>query len=142
MSRTYISLPLRRAIAREARYRCGYCLSPELLSGLPLTIDHLIPLSVGGSNEPENLWLACRSCNESKGNRTVGIDRETGMTVPLFNPRTQSWYEHFQWDENGTHILGLTPIGRVTVTMLNLNHEIIVMARGRWVTAGWHPPAE
>ncbi len=33
-----------------------------------LTIDHLIPLSKGGSNLLENLRLACVSCNRSRGN--------------------------------------------------------------------------
>ena len=33
-----------------------------------LTLDHLIPKSKGGSNLPENLWLACVPCNRSRGN--------------------------------------------------------------------------
>jgi 5-methylcytosine-specific restriction endonuclease McrA len=33
-----------------------------------LTLDHLRPLSKGGSNNPENLRLACLCCNRSRGN--------------------------------------------------------------------------
>lgn len=34
------------------------------------TIDHLIPRSRGGGNELENLVIACRECNEARGNIT------------------------------------------------------------------------
>lgn len=49
---------------REGR-SCKYCGSPG-----PLTLDHVIPRSQGGSDEPQNLVPACRSCNSSKGGRT------------------------------------------------------------------------
>jgi hypothetical protein len=45
-------------------YTCQYCakkLSPDLLS-----IDHLIPVKLGGHNEITNYVTACRSCNSSK----------------------------------------------------------------------------
>lgn len=32
----------------------------------PLTIDHIVPISRGGTNELENLQLLCRPCNTSK----------------------------------------------------------------------------
>ena len=34
-------------------------------------------------------------------------------TVPLFNPRTHRWDEHFRWE--GYYLTGLTPIGRATI---------------------------
>lgn len=36
-----------------------------------LTIDHVQPLSAGGSNELDNLQLLCQTCNERKGSRTA-----------------------------------------------------------------------
>lgn len=39
--------------------------------GLPLTIDHIHPVKHGGPSDPWNLALCCRSCNSSKGDRTL-----------------------------------------------------------------------
>jgi hypothetical protein len=52
----------------------------------------------------------------------------------------QPWIEHFMWNDNGTQIPGLTPVGRATVVALQLNRPLLVGARRRWVLAGWHPP--
>lgn len=38
-------------------------------ASLDLTIDHIRPLSRGGTNDPTNLRLLCRSCNSRKGDR-------------------------------------------------------------------------
>jgi 5-methylcytosine-specific restriction endonuclease McrA len=32
-----------------------------------MTIDHVVPLAVGGDNSPANLRWLCRSCNSGKG---------------------------------------------------------------------------
>lgn len=42
---------------------CDYC----KLEGLPMQIDHIIPLSKGGTNEISNLHGTCQYCNRSKG---------------------------------------------------------------------------
>jgi hypothetical protein len=66
----------------------------------------------------------------------------TGESVLLFHPRRQQWSEHFYWSEDGSEIIGLTPVGRATVAALNMNHPDIVEARRRWAKVGWHPPQE
>jgi len=140
MSKTYISRKLRRQVEEDARYRCGYCLTMQLIIGRPFVMDHIIPEAKGGKTVRANLWLACRRCNEFKSVRTHFIDSLTNVLVPLFNPRTQSWNVHFAWSEDGTQIIGLTATGRATVAALRLNNAEIVGARSLWVSAGWHPP--
>ena len=140
MTRRSLSPTLKQAIAVEANFICGYCQTAQKIIGLPLVIDHLIPITKGGTNAPDNLWLACRRCNEFKGAKTEEIDPLSGKAVPLYNPRRQSWPVHFAWDETGTQIIGLTAVGRATIVALRLNNDEIVGARSLWVAAGWHPP--
>jgi HNH endonuclease len=117
-----ISKSLHSLVRQRARFRCEYCHYPELLSTAPLSIDHLQPQSLGGNDEPENLALACRRCNERRYNFTAGIDPQTGETS-LFNPRQQQWLEHFMWSPDGQRIIGKTAIGRATCNRLDLNDE-------------------
>ena len=107
-----------------------------------LEIEHIIPRSKGGSNEESNLWLSCSLCNRNKGAKTTGVDPLTGEVLPLFNPRTQKWSQHFQWSADGTYINGISPTGRATERELKLNNEVAVEVRRNWVLAGWHPPEE
>jgi len=104
-------------------------------------LDHIIPETAGGETTRENLCLVCFSCNVYKRARQTGIDPLTQTEVPLFHPLRQRWSEHFAWNEDKTHIIGLTPCGRATVMALKMNNPIVVQARRRWVSAGWHPPA-
>jgi len=142
MSRPYISKSVRTKVAAQARYRCGYCLTSQEFSGAFLEIEHLIPLTWGGTQKEENLWLACSWCNRFKGSRVEGIDPLSRLRTPLFNPRRQSWSQHFKWSEDGTEIVGKSACGRTTIEILQLNNELIVAARRRWVSAGWHPPKD
>lgn len=135
-----VAAGLRQRIAKQAHNRCGYCLTQEVVSGIPLTMEHIVPKSSGGQSVEENLWLSCRLCNEAKGVRIEAMEMESNQIVPLFNPRTQNWKDHFAWSGDGTLILGRTPIGRATIAALFLNSELRVRARAIWVEAGWHPP--
>lgn len=137
----YFPEALRLRIEIADRQRCCYCLTSEANSGIPMTYDHIQPRSKGGDNSFENICLACRSCNEFKGNLIQAIDPITAELVPLFHPRRQKWSEHFIWSADGTRIEGLTVVGRATVVALRMNHPVIIGARRRWVSSGWHPPA-
>lgn len=124
-----------------AQHRCGYWLSPQHLVMARLEIEHIIPFAKGGTDDEQNLWLACPICNAHKSDRIEAVDPSTGVPVPLFNPRTQSWHEHFTWTDDGVHIVGKTPIGRATVEALHLSDDPdAIEVRGYWVLAGWHPP--
>lgn len=138
---------LYEAIRQRAQFRCEYCHYPELLSSAPLSIDHIQPQSFGGSDDLDNLALACRRCNERRYNFTTGIDLETNTEVPLFNPRQQEWSEHFVWSAKALKIIGTTPSGRATCNRFDLNDErreepFIQNARQQWVAAQLHPPVD
>ncbi len=75
----------------------------------------------------DNLALACPGCKLAKSDRTTAADPDTGREVLLFDPRTDTWDDHFGWDNH--HVVGLTPTGRATVAALNLNHARRVMIR-------------
>jgi hypothetical protein len=60
--------------------------------------------------------------------------------VPLYHPRRERWSAHFAWQADGLLIAGLTPTGQATVMALRLNRPLLVHARRRWISAGWHPP--
>jgi len=141
MSRPYIPAAVRRRVAESARYRCGFCQTQQTIVGVPLHVEHIFPLAAGGTSNEDNLWLACPVCNNYKGTQTHAPDPDTDDEVPLFNPRTQTWTDHFAWSDTGVEILGLTPVGRATVVALKLNQPFMCRARRRWVMAGWHPPA-
>lgn len=58
---------LRREIFRRDNYTCGYC--GHRGNSLTLHVDHVFPVSRGGSDDPSNLAAACWSCNLEKGSR-------------------------------------------------------------------------
>lgn len=119
----------RPEVARRARYRCEYCGYPEAASSTPLEVDHIVPEAKGGPTTLDNLALCCRSCNLHKHIKTEAVDPITGRTVPLFNPRTHQWPEHFVLNRDTGEILGLTPIGRATVEALVLNSAHAIATR-------------
>jgi 5-methylcytosine-specific restriction endonuclease McrA len=137
-----MSLPelLRQQVRDRAKNRCEYCLSHQDYIMGRLQIDHILPIVKGGTDDVNNLCLACELCNQSKWKQTEAIDPETQSIVLLFNPRTQIWKEHFKWAANGTRIVGLSSEGRATVSALKLNNPLAVRVRSNWVQADWHPP--
>lgn len=70
-SRAYIPPSVRQAIYERDGWVCQLCLDPvdrADLTGLwAASLDHIIPFSQGGTDEPENLRLAHRWCNSVRG---------------------------------------------------------------------------
>ena len=137
---SYLSTELRDQLLEVDNRHCAYCYTTEANTGQPMVVDHIIPQGRGGETSFENLCFACRRCNEFKGTITNAQDPLTGETVPLFHPRQQAWSNHFQWDDSGALLIGLTSTGQATVVALNMNNSVITEARRRWVSVGWHPP--
>lgn len=141
-----VSSSTRHQVRQRARGLCEYCHADERWQFVRFTIDHILPQSAGGSDEPDNLALACRNCNERRSNRCDAIDPESELLVAVFNPRQQEWNRHFAWSSDKLHIVGLTPVGRATVLLLDMNddrHErAVVRIRQRDIRDGFHPPAD
>jgi hypothetical protein len=133
---------LRARVRAQAENRRGYCLARQEYVPWVLELDHIVPKSKGGTDDEENLWLACHSCNLFKGDQTHGRDPLTGRRVRLFNPRRQQWKQHFRWSDDGAFIIGRTAYGRATVAALNLSNLVAVTVRRNWIAAGWHPPED
>lgn len=53
---------------KSQRYRCWWC--QQKLRGKPYHIDHRIPLVKGGTHTPDNIVIACPTCNLRKGGKT------------------------------------------------------------------------
>lgn len=118
----------RRRVRELAGDSCEYCHLPQEWSPLArLQVEHIVPRKHGGSDKVENLALACIHCNLHKGSNLTGIDPETDEIIELFNPRTQSWNEHFV--RSGAFVVGLTPTGRTTVRVMNMNSDEMIHLR-------------
>jgi len=72
-SSRYVSAETRTALLSAAQHKCAACPSTEHLE-----IDHIIPISRGGSSEPDNLQVLCRKCNRRK---RVQLSHETAEHV-------------------------------------------------------------
>lgn len=59
-----VSKRLRYEILRRDNHACRYCggTAPDVV----LTVDHVIPTALGGSDQPDNLVAACQDCNAGK----------------------------------------------------------------------------
>lgn len=137
---TRIKKDLEEKVRRRAKYRCGYCQTPQDLLAYKLEIEHLFPRGLGGETVEENLWLACRECNSHKAMKIRARDPLTKKLVKLFNPRGQKWHQHFDFGEDFTRVIGLTVCGRATVESLKMNTDWQTNARRAWITTGKFPP--
>jgi hypothetical protein len=114
-----MDLALVELVRRRAGGLCEYCHLPQQFSELRFHIEHIIPRQHGGTEDAENLALACPDCNLVKGPNLTGVDPGTHRVVRLFHPRRDMWAEHFALD--GALVVGKTPVGRATVSLLRVN---------------------
>ena len=109
-------------VRERAGHRCEYCQLQQAVSPLAtLHIEHILPKVHGGSDDPDNLALACIDCNLHKGPNLTGLDPQTNQVTELFNPRRHRWDDHFEW--RGIHVHGKSAIGRSTIRVLHMNSE-------------------
>jgi len=123
----------RQQVRQRAGGRCEYCGKSELFSPYAHHVDHILPVKKhGGSDELVNLAWACFDCNTNKSGSISGYDE--GLLIPLFNPRTQVWQDHFDW--NGAILVGTTPVGRVTIRVMGINDPDRIETRRELMEAG------
>ena len=121
-------------VRRRARGICEYCHLPESISDLRHVVDHIVARQHKGRTVSANLALACGRCNRHKGPNIAGIDPRTRRLVPLFNPRTDRWADHFRW--KSARLVGLTDVGRATIEILAINHPYRLAARRVLIESG------
>lgn len=66
--REAIGARLRFEILRRCNFACYYCGVPASLGVKQLHVDHVVPVALGGTNDPWNLVAACWDCNAGKTN--------------------------------------------------------------------------
>lgn len=125
----------RQFVRKRAGDVCEYCRIPqEATPAISFHVEHTIARQHGGGDGPDLLALACDRCNAYKGPNLVSIDPGTGNVVALFNPRRDAWDDHFTLQ--GGKVIGLTPTGRATVRLLNMNAPRRVELREEWLDEG------
>lgn len=130
----------RQFVLERAHACCEYCQSQMRYATHGFSVEHILPKAKGGTDDLENLALACQGCNNFKFTRTEARDPVTGQIAPLYHPRVHVWLEHFTWSDDFTLLVGLTPTGRASVEVLQLNREGVVNLRRVLHTLGDHPP--
>lgn len=61
--------------------KCAYCGESDVV----ITFDHIVPTSEGGTHTLDNLLPACRSCNSSKGGRSLSDFYQRGGRNGMFD---------------------------------------------------------
>lgn len=126
---------IRKLVASRADFRCEYCRKPEIIANFSFHIEHIISRQHGGTDRNANLAFACSWCNWKKGPNIATVLSEDGDLLPLFNPRTQNWNDHFYVEEGV--ILGKTDIAKGTIRLLDLNTTELILERKELMEAGY-----
>jgi hypothetical protein len=128
----------RQLVVRRARNCCEYCaIAQALIPFRSFHVEHIVAKQHGGGNGLENLSLACDRCNAYKGPNLAAIDPPSGVVVTLFHPRRDQWQEHFAL--HGAEIIGLTPRGRATLRLLQMNDHWRLFVRAELLGFGEIP---
>ena len=78
---------------------CTHC-GKEIKIGEDFTVEHVIPLSKGGTNEFENLVSLCEDCNKEKGNDIVNAEYYAYAPKVVYEEierRLSEYYENNDW---------------------------------------------
>lgn len=72
MSRSsgFVTKKVRLSIYIRDKFTCVYC-NKHIKDGCMLSLDHIVPESLGGLHNTTNLVTACHSCNSKRQNKSV-----------------------------------------------------------------------
>jgi 5-methylcytosine-specific restriction endonuclease McrA len=103
----------RKNLFARDNHQCQYCGQTRPLS--QLSLDHVVPRSLGGRTTWENIVCSCMKCNSRKGGRTpsqagmallsqpVKPHSNPAMSIPLNDPRYASWKTFVQSSPTATN---------------------------------------
>lgn len=69
-SRSSLPARVRFEVLKRDAFRCQYC-GKQAGGGAELEIDHIVPISKGGTSDKENLITACKECNNGKSSKEL-----------------------------------------------------------------------
>ena len=104
---------------------------------LVFTLSIFLAKSTGGRTEFSNLALACPECNRKKGTIIGSRKHSEGEFIRLFNPRTDAWSEHFEF--NWAIIHPKTDVGEITSKMLGFSDDFRITFREYLMLLGAYP---
>lgn len=102
----------RKNLFARDNHQCQYCGQTRPMN--QLSLDHVVPRSLGGHTTWENIVCSCMKCNSRKGGRTphqagmtllskpVKPRSNPGMTIPMDDPRYESWKTFIQVPQAAT----------------------------------------
>lgn len=127
-----VSKRLRYEILRRDNHTCRYCgaSAPDV----PLRVDHVTPVALGGGDKPENLVTSCEPCNSGKSSATVdsavvadvsndalrwadamkqAAEELRSQAAPkrAYRDAFQQAWNEWTWERNGTRITHSLPDG-------------------------------
>jgi len=130
-----MDVAIRQFVRGRAGNCCEYCRLPQsAASFLTFHIEHVKAQQHIADDSIDNLALACPDCNRHKGPNLTTLDPHSGELVRLFNPRTDIWTVHFEFQ--GAIVAGLTSAGTATVRLLKMNTDERIELRAELLASG------
>lgn len=116
-----------RKVRARAHGLCEYCKLSEALAAGHFAIDHIVARQHRGTDSLDNLAWACVLCNSLKSTNIASTDPDSNEPTLLFHPRKDNWHAHFSLKEGV--VVGKTPQGRATLSLLNMNDPESILYR-------------
>ena len=82
MTRPFIPKFVREKVTVEAGYRCGYCLTPQEFTAMPMHVEHIIPYAAGGPLTEGQSLAGLSIVQRSKGCGSMALTPKTVNECP------------------------------------------------------------